>query len=65
MAEAGSPGEAARSPQEEREGALEDQETYDEEKEPFIVHMEDAWRLERVIVIPRCDELGAYKSMEK
>jgi hypothetical protein len=65
MEEAGSPGEAAGSPQEEREDAFEDKEVYEEEKEPFIVHMDEAWRLERVLVIPRCDELGAYKSMEK
>jgi hypothetical protein len=68
MAGVESPGVAAGSPQEEREDAHEDKKSYeeeDEEVEPYVVNMHDAWKIERVIVIPSCEELGEYKSMEK
>ena len=30
-------------------------------EEPYVLYMEEAWKLERVIAVARCDSLAEYK----
>ena len=40
-----------------------EREHVEEDEEPYVVHMQEAWKLERVIAVTHCDSLEEYKDL--